>query len=473
MKYLKLIYYTFLTFLGFFILMFSYNYYIVNNYSDYQMTKDKKLIQSVENNLKERSEIMFEEINSDQNKILFLNKNREDLYKKIKPFYFKMNRFGIIQLQFHTKNSTSFLRFHNYKLYGDNLSKTRKTVLYVENKFKPVFSYERGNYLNGYRAVYPLFYNEDFIGSVEFVFSLNELKRIFQKDFNKGLSFLIKKNNNLKENDNKQEIFNFYYYQNKNDFFHSLKDKINKDIFLENKNNLLREKNFYTFKHIDNKIYFISFISLKDFENKFKGYTIIYSESFFLERLHSLILYQLFLMFLISFILSFYLLKIKESHKKIKFLATHDNLTGVGNRNYLDLKIKEYRLKDFSIIMIDIDFFKVINDTYGHKVGDLALKRFVELIKPHLNKYDIFIRYGGEEFIIILNSDKEKAIKIAEKIRLIIETESQNKEIPAFTCSLGVSHTLETAHSKKQAFILADKRLYKAKETGRNKVIFN
>jgi len=159
---------------------------------------------------------------------------------------------------------------------------------------------------------------------------------------------------------------------------------------------------------------------------------------------------------------------------KLQKSAITDPLTGIYNRRYYHEKIQKeiYEAKRYgfflSVIMLDIDFFKKINDTYGHDVGDKVLKHYTKIIQENLRESDTFCRIGGEEFIIILpHTDKEHAVKIANKLRRIIE---ESKEIVPLTMSFGVSEYI-SGESEDELFKRVDNALYKAKETGRNKVV--
>ena len=129
--------------------------------------------------------------------------------------------------------------------------------------------------------------------------------------------------------------------------------------------------------------------------------------------------------------------------------------------------------------MTDIDFFKSVNDTYGHAAGDLVLKTVSRIIKLQLRDYDIAGRYGGEEFAILLPFTKlEEAKMVAERLRKAVEnkkidiskinTESSEKNI-SVTISLGVAE-YSKENSEETLLQNADKALYKAKENGRNRV---
>ncbi len=180
-------------------------------------------------------------------------------------------------------------------------------------------------------------------------------------------------------------------------------------------------------------------------------------------------------------------------HDEIYRLTTTDGLTQVYNKRYF-LQEMERELsrclryqRDLSIVMLDIDHFKPVNDTYGHLAGDHILKQCAQRIVRSIRRDDIFARYGGEEFILLLPEiAKHQAVKTAEKIRVTIESEPftfDDVDIP-ITLSLGVADIREyLARSNNNsgnanhevntfAFIkLADDRLYKAKEQGRNRVV--
>ena len=135
----------------------------------------------------------------------------------------------------------------------------------------------------------------------------------------------------------------------------------------------------------------------------------------------------------------------------------------------MDVNIKKYELYEdiFSLLMLDIDYFKNVNDTYGHDVGDYVLKELCSTIKNMIRKTDIFGRWGGEEFLLILpNTNKDEAISIATKIRNIIENHKFDY-IPQVTISIGVS--VYNEKSRKEIFLKkVDDALYKAKSSGRN-----
>jgi len=162
--------------------------------------------------------------------------------------------------------------------------------------------------------------------------------------------------------------------------------------------------------------------------------------------------------------------------KYFENLSIVDALTGIYNRRYLEEKLKEYinlaqrHNGPLSLIMFDIDFFKHINDSFGHDVGDKVLKAIAKVVSENIRNTDIFARYGGEEFVIIApETTKEDAKILAEKLRSLIRNLHFEEGINV-TCSFGVA-SLEKPDTKETLLKRADDALYEAKKTDRNKVV--
>lgn len=165
-------------------------------------------------------------------------------------------------------------------------------------------------------------------------------------------------------------------------------------------------------------------------------------------------------------------------HKKYLELASHDFLTKALNRRTADEVIgREFsrsgRYKtDLSVVMLDLDHFKKINDSWGHQAGDIVLKKVSDIIFKCLRDTDIFARYGGEEFLIILpQTDIEEAGTLAERIREVIESSMFNIQEGSIklTSSLGIaSYPFTEIKDKDELIRLADSALYQAKKNGRN-----
>jgi diguanylate cyclase (GGDEF)-like protein len=173
-------------------------------------------------------------------------------------------------------------------------------------------------------------------------------------------------------------------------------------------------------------------------------------------------------------------LKHFQRFSSIKNIAIYDTLTGLYNRRYFEERLGVDAQKSFysgtplSLVMVDIDHFKKINDTFGHTEGDQALCKISSLLKTSVRKKDTVARYGGEEFILILpEAGLEESFVIAERIRRQVENTSfeVGQAQVNLTLSMGISNfPSHRAKSKEDLVKMADQALYDAKRGGRNKV---
>jgi diguanylate cyclase (GGDEF)-like protein len=171
--------------------------------------------------------------------------------------------------------------------------------------------------------------------------------------------------------------------------------------------------------------------------------------------------------------------QLEELLHKVNYMAITDALTGLYNRRHFhDVLISEYerarRYKTpFSIVMLDIDHFKRINDTFGHSVGDSVLKEVAEILKRNIREIDTASRYGGEEFMVILpNTRKDHALIVAERTRMMIAQHSFRRLDRNITMSIGISGMPdEKAESDEKLLRCADFALYRAKDLGRNRTV--
>ena len=174
--------------------------------------------------------------------------------------------------------------------------------------------------------------------------------------------------------------------------------------------------------------------------------------------------------------------ELERKNKILDNLANIDGLTEIYNHRYfqnaLDQEInRSHRNEGYlSLLLIDIDHFKVFNDTHGHQAGDFILKEFAQILKNNLRQYDILARYGGEEFVIILpETDSESGLAVGEKLRKEIENTSfvENKQFYHVTASFGLASNKPAAEdlfSKSNFINMADTALYDSKNQGRNRV---
>lgn len=170
------------------------------------------------------------------------------------------------------------------------------------------------------------------------------------------------------------------------------------------------------------------------------------------------------------------------TQEKLLELSNTDALTGLLNRrSFIEKSSAEFERsirynRPLSLMMIDIDFFKTVNDRYGHMVGDTVLQKIAVEITMQLRTNDIFCRWGGEEFILLIpESDKNNGQFLSEKIRKSIEEtaiELESGEFVEITVSIGCTSIRENDSAVEALIERADNALYMSKETGRNRVSF-
>lgn len=178
--------------------------------------------------------------------------------------------------------------------------------------------------------------------------------------------------------------------------------------------------------------------------------------------------------------------ELKNRNEELQRLSSLDGLTGIANRRTFDETLKkEWNRsqrsnceKEVSLILIDIDYFKLYNDSYGHQKGDDCLIQFTSTINKCVSRdCDLFARYGGEEFVVILaGTDSKGALVVAERLQKALESAAIIHEYSSIaqilTMSMGISSLIPSKdHTFEELISIADKALYKAKEQGRNQLI--
>ena len=175
--------------------------------------------------------------------------------------------------------------------------------------------------------------------------------------------------------------------------------------------------------------------------------------------------------------------ELEQANTRLRDLNVTDELTGLYNRRYLNQVLPTEYKRAFrestclSILMLDIDHFKMLNDTYGHQFGDICLAQTGQIIRQQLHRpTDIGIRYGGEEFVVLLpgtGTDSDGASSVAENIRSAIADclVSDGEQSTKITISIGIATRVPDKHDDHEELLkLADKQLYIAKENGRNRI---
>jgi two-component system cell cycle response regulator len=178
-----------------------------------------------------------------------------------------------------------------------------------------------------------------------------------------------------------------------------------------------------------------------------------------------------------------YASELRQSVSNTLALAVTDELTGLYNRRYFDrhlsLMLDKAREqdRDMAVMLIDMDFFKSVNDTHGHDMGDAVLREFAERLKRNIRGVDLACRFGGEEFVVLMpDTDFRQAQGVAERVRTAVAErgfEAHGMRPLAVTCSVGVALNEHELDTPEMILKRADVALYRAKREGRNRVVFD
>ncbi len=415
---------------------------------------------------------------------------RKDLLTELMPMYKSLLDYDFRQLHFHDKKNVSFLRFHKPEKYGDDLTTIRYSVKSVNSEKIKLSGFEEGRIFNGYRNVYPLFFEGNHIGSVELSISINAIINQIKKLDDQEVEFIILKSVVL-EKVFESELGNYTEWSASEKY---LLDKnvntvsqLDKGLSSNDRNRISRSLDkslkdntpFSVPVRLNGNSSILTFLPVRNLQDQVVAFIFsISGDDEIKEHNTSFLLMSsafVLLMALSSFLILFYFF----SNRKIESLLLFDQLTGALSRMYLFTKVTELfnhhkRYNSLlSVCMIDIDFFKKVNDRYGHPAGDSLLKELVHLIIENLRVTDFIGRYGGEEFLVLLpETDRETAYGILEKIRNTIQTH-QFAIVGYITISGGIAAADETIDDAESLIEKADKCLYYAKENGRNRIVMS
>ncbi|PBG48330.1 tetratricopeptide repeat-containing diguanylate cyclase [Clostridioides difficile] len=361
--------------------------------------------------------------------------------------------------------------------------------IYVE-----VGEYDKAIEISSRVKDYKKFVNTDNYNDFEIMASIMQANAYIEKNNIQEAKNLLEKADYIIKSDRTVHILDkdMYYYMEmgnleyKNENYDSAIDNYKKSLDISTKRKLTQEKikNLNKILNIYEKQGNVESLneyqkmlineykenkSIRDSETSFYIIDKVSNESELFEKTKKEIKYYkiLFTVILIAVLGSTFL------YNRLKYFKAqnlHDGLTNVYNRKSFDIMYEKYRAKDdnFALVMIDIDNFKLINDNYGHKFGDVVIKGITNTICVMLEQDDKVFRYGGEEFsVLIRNKSGEEVADIVDNIRVAIANKKWNEDVTV-TISAGVAHISDS----KDVLEEADKNLYKAKQLGRNKVVY-
>lgn len=424
---------------------------------------------------------------------------RQQLLNKVKPSWDYMTKeFNIRQLHYQLgPGSLSFLRVHKPNKFGDRMDDLRFTIVDTNAEKKARFGFETGRIYSGLRGVSPIWANHPetnekvYVGAVEVGTSFKQILPIFTDIFNVNIAVLLSKAhiNNKMWSEYIDEYFklnpdiNYYLESTTSEYTKNILSYISiTDSFKADNVKLIKKGDQYL------SIYYFPLRDYRAQKNEAlppSGFILMWEDvSSLVESFE-----RGFIVNIVFFIIGFILIEIgliwifnRESKLSVaEHEASTDGLTGLFNRRYYDdvLKIESERSRRFSqplsLIICDLDYFKSYNDAYGHQQGDECLKVVAKVLNTQAKRSsDIAVRYGGEEFVIILpNTTLEAAVTIAKNINKAIYSLSiahKNSRIAScVTITLGVACT-DNLEQNCDLFTTADKNLYLAKNSGRNKI---
>ena len=429
-------------------------------------------------------DIFYKAVNSDER-----DKLRDKMYKHLESEYRKLKMLDVMQVHLIFSDNKSFLRMHKPTKYGDDLSDVRYSIKSVNEMNIHIHGFEAGKTSHGFRQVFPVYRDGTHIGALDVVFSSTVLQSYTMRASGIHTHFIVNKEI-FKTKEWKGDIEDKYYQSTEHsDFLFSMSHHINHDRMDNTKKtviepsrdiinrNISKEKKFAIYQELDDSIMVVSFLPIRNIKNdKTAAYLVAYTDSpAILELLkdYKLILVSTLLVILLIFI---FLYNFLVSSHRLKKELQFDGLTKVLNRKYfmyladIDLKKSQELDNGISIVMMDIDFFKKVNDEHGHQSGDLVLQEISHLIDISIRKLDYIGRYGGEEFVILINANKEDAKNVIENIRKKIEDYNfcleKNLKI---TASFGIAEC-RANDSLEDIIKNADNALYRSKNEGRNRV---
>ncbi|MCH2055842.1 MAG: GGDEF domain-containing protein [Thalassotalea sp.] len=328
----------------------------------------------------------------------------------------KATRFSLVIIDFYNTLAKSFFLVNN----------TAKSEYYADLAIESITHNSTKQTVDAYHMKYQLAYEKKDLGeALKFYIKYSEADKAYLNDITaKNIAFELAQNRSLQQK-NKIELLN------------------KENELLNNKNELLKIERSLTQSEAEN------------------------------TRLIATLLIA------IVALLAFFGYRSWHSQRRLKVLAEYDHLTKINNRGHFmalaeeTLSLAERAHQTASCIILDLDKFKSINDTYGHAAGDWALKAVVEAVKPCIRDHDIFARLGGEEFVILLPScDIQAATFVTEKCLKVIEAIDTADSGNQFkiTASFGITTTRTSGYQVTSLINDADKALYQSKENGRNQM---
>lgn len=420
-------------------------------------------------------------------------KLQKSMHDKLHAYYEsefrRLQLLDVLQVHFVLPDNTSFLRMHKPEKYGDDLSDIRKDIAYVNKTHDGISGFAQGKTIHAFRHVYPLYKDGEYIGAVDVSFSSTILQDYTMRVSDIHTHFIVNKKVFASNEWKSASAETYYQSVEHKDFFFSMSDHVDHDRLDKTQQKVMTPlrsqidakiatgERFVLFERFDNENKIVAFLPIKDLFNKETvAYIVSYTSSEKLERTCQNYYLVLGVSITLLAVLLFVIYNSIKHNATLKEELKYDALTKVFNRKYF-LQIAQREASQTqelggscSLVMVDIDHFKNINDTYGHQCGDVILQEFAALLEGSIRRLDVVGRYGGEEFIMLINASEDDAYRVVEKIRQKIEANSFcTEKALAVTASFGIAK-YNTNTNIELSIHKADTALYDAKNSGRNRV---
>lgn len=461
----------------------QYKYFKIMSHDIYTMYKDNKKLMNLfsrayDSNTSQRADI------------------RQEMYSMLKKRYKRLTNMGIRQVHFHLPDNRSFLRMHEREKFGDDLSSVRESVVFTNSMKKPSEGLEVGKVTHSFRFVYPLFdRDKKHMGSMEVSFSSRLLLELITDEYVVDKHFLILKSEIDKNlwNDAIQENYetsleNREYLVEKDRESKKYDTKISqimkdKDLVQILAQKMLKGATFSASGEYNYNSIALTLLPVKNTkQNKDIAYIVMYAESDFLDALTLERNYTKMLAMSMLTLLFLFSIYVTITQQKLREMAHFDKLTQLPNRAYFYIELEQEikrakRLKEkLSVMFVDLDGFKITNDTYGHNVGDELLIRVARRLENSIRNVDIVGRIGGDEFTVLLTGVKENddcgfvAEKIIASINEDFVINQNNINIGA---SIGIANFPEHGEDLEALINNADNAMYRAKKGGKNRFVIH
>lgn len=407
---------------------------------------------------------------------------RDRLYELMLPLYERLESFDFRQLHFHFPDSVSFLRMHSPDFFGDDLSGVRESVRLANSELRRVTGFEEGRIFNGYRFVYPLFFENEHCGSVEVSFSMGSFISVLERLSDCAYLFAIKRSlveatvfeekqgNYVPSWFSDDYLFDVAIKSRPEDerLFYSMREGIQGLLEAGGDFGVVIRWNHHDYR--------VLFKSIRNLHGDEVAYLVTCDQDQGYRQLRSDFLSYSAIGTIGYAVLTVLLYLVIRERRKLKLMSTTDALTGLSNRRrFIELTETELgRSRRYgtatALIMLDIDDFKRINDQYGHNQGDVVLRAVARILKESLRVTDELGRWGGEEFIVLLpNTAAAAALSVAGKVVSAVRDSRLGPEA-SLTISAGVAE-YRRPEGMEALVARADAALYQAKSQGKNRAL--